>query len=87
MGIGADSEVYRIIEHVLPFANEIHEQTNVYQLNALAFMYRQLSVSIQEAYITLLPMFECLEALSLCRNESTVYLNCHSRKRGDDYNG
>lgn len=78
LGIRADSEDYRIIEKEVPFADEVHEQTNVYQLNELAFMYRRLPVNIQEAYITLLPMYERLEALYLCRNEITVYPNCNS---------
>lgn len=65
LDIRADSEDYRIIEKEVPFADEVHEQTNVYQLNELAFMYRRLPVNIQEAYITLLPMYERLEALYL----------------------
>ena len=32
LGIGAESQDYRIIEKVLPFADEIHEHTSVYQL-------------------------------------------------------
>ena len=40
LGIGAESQDYRIIEKVLPFADEIHEHTSVYQLNELDFMYR-----------------------------------------------
>ena len=41
LGIGAESGDYRIIEKVLPYADEVHEHTSVYQLNELDFMYRQ----------------------------------------------
>ena len=50
LGIGAESGDYRIIEKVLPFADEVHEHTSVYQLNELDFMYRQLSSDMQEEY-------------------------------------
>ena len=43
LGVGAESGEYRIIEKVLPFDDEVHEHTSVYQLNELDFMYRQLS--------------------------------------------
>ena len=33
LGIGAESGDYRIIEKVLPYADEVHEHTSVYQLN------------------------------------------------------
>ena len=33
LGVGAESRDYRIIEKVLPFADEVHEHTSVYQLN------------------------------------------------------
>ena len=39
LGVGAESQDYRIIEKVLPFADEVHEHTSVYQLNELDFMY------------------------------------------------
>ena len=48
LGVGAESGDYRIIEKVLPFADEVHEHTSVYQLNELDFMYRQLSSDLQE---------------------------------------
>ncbi len=35
LGIGAESGDYRIIEKVLPYADEVHEHTSVYQLNEL----------------------------------------------------
>ena len=35
LGVGAESGDYRIIEKVLPFADEVHEHTSVYQLNEL----------------------------------------------------
>ena len=41
LGVGAESTAYRIIEKVLPYADEVHEHTSVYQLNELEFMYRQ----------------------------------------------
>ena len=47
----ADEEkgvLYRIIEKVLPFADEVHEHTSVYQLNEFDFMYRQLVADMQE---------------------------------------
>ena len=43
LGVGAESGDYRIIEKVLPFADEVHEHTSVYQLNELDFMYRHLT--------------------------------------------
>ena len=58
LGIGAESQDYRIIEKVLPFADEIHEHTSVYQLNELDFMYRQLSSDMQEEYTALLTVYE-----------------------------
>ncbi len=78
LGIGAESGDYRIIEKVLPFADEVHEHTSVYQLNELDFMYRQLSSDMQEEYVSLLTVFENLEALYLCRNVITVYPDCKS---------
>ena len=53
LGIGAESGDYRIIEKVLPYADEVHEHTSVYQLNELDFMYRQLSSDMQEEYVSL----------------------------------
>ena len=50
LGIGAESGDYRIIEKVLPYADEVHEHTSVYQLNELDYMYRQLPVDMQEEY-------------------------------------
>ena len=50
LGVGAESGDYRIIEKVLPYADEVHEHANVYQLNELDFMYRQLSSDMQEEY-------------------------------------
>ena len=58
LGIGAESGNYRIIEKVLPYADEVHEHTSVYQLNELDFMYRQLSSDMQEEYVSLLTVFE-----------------------------
>ena len=37
LGVGAESGDYRIIEKVLPYADEVHEHTSVYQLNELGF--------------------------------------------------
>ena len=73
LGVGAESGDYRIIEKVLPYADEVHEHTSVYQLNELDFMYRQLSSDMQEEYVSLLTVFENLEALYICRNVITVY--------------
>ena len=53
LGVGAESQDYRIIEKVLPFADEVHEHTSVYQLNELDFMYRQLPADMQEEYVSL----------------------------------
>ena len=78
LGIGAESGDYRIIEKVLPYADEVHEHTSVYQLNELDFMYRQLSSDMQEEYVSLLTVFENLEALYICRNVITVYPDCKS---------
>ena len=78
LGVGAESQDYRIIEKVLPFADEVHEHTSVYQLNELEFMYRQLSSDMQEEYTALLAVFENLEALYICRNVITVYPDCIS---------
>ena len=78
LGIGAESGNYRIIEKVLPYADEVHEHTSVYQLNELDFMYRQLSSDMQEEYVSLLTVFENLEALYICRNVIMVYPDCKS---------
>ena len=78
LGIGAESGDYRIIEKVLPYADEVHEHTSVYQLNELDFMYRQLSSDMQEEYVSLLTVFENLEALYICRNVITVYPDCET---------
>lgn len=78
LGIGAESGDYRIIEKVLPYADEVHEHTSVYQLNELDFMYRQLPADMQEEYTALLTVFENLEALYICRNVITVYHDCKS---------
>ena len=78
LGVGAESGDYRIIEKVLPFADEVHEHTSVYQLNELDFMYRQLSSDMQEEYVSLLTVYENLEALYICRNVITVYPDCKS---------
>ena len=60
------------------YADEVHEHTSVYQLNELDFMYRQLSSDMQEEYVSLLTVFENLEALYICRNVITVYPDCKS---------
>ena len=73
LGVGAESGDYRIIEKVLPYADEVHEHTSVYQLNELDFMYRQLSSDMQEEYVSLLTVFENLEALYICRNVITEF--------------
>ena len=78
LGVGAESGDYRIIEKVLPYTDEVHEHTSVYQLNELDFMYRQLSSDMQEEYVSLLTVFENLEALYICRNVITVYPDCKS---------
>ena len=78
VGVGAESGDYRIIEKVLPYADEVHEHTSVYQLNELDFMYRQLSSDMQEEYVSLLTVFENLEALYICRNVITIYPDCKS---------
>ena len=78
LGVGAESGDYRIIEKVLPFADEVHEHTSVYQLNELDFMYRQLSSDMQEEYVSLLTIYENLEALYICRNVIMVYPDCKS---------
>ena len=68
LGIGAESGDYRIIEKVLPYADEVHEHTSVYQLNELDFMYRQLSSDMQEEYVSLLTVFENLVNQLLAHN-------------------
>ena len=78
LGVGAESRDYRIIEKALPFSDEVHEYTSVYQLNALDFMYRQLPADMQEEYTALLTVFENLEALYICRNVMTFYPDCKS---------
>ena len=44
LGVGAESGDYCIIEKVLPYADEVHEHTSVYQLN-------ELDLSHQESYL------------------------------------
>ena len=77
LGVGAESQDYRIIEKVLPFADEVHEHTSVYQLNELDFMYRQLSSDMQEEYVSLLTVFENyihrLRCSGACLKEMTVH--------------
>ena len=73
LGIGAESGDYRIIEKVLPYADEVHEHTSVYQLNELDFMYRQLSADMQEEYTALAPyILYDLQALIYFRGNLTV---------------
>ncbi|HDF2667933.1 antirestriction protein [Clostridioides difficile] len=76
LGVGAESGEYRIIEKALPFADEVHEHTSVYQLNELDYMYRQLSSDMQEEYTMLHTVYENLEALYICRNVITLYPDC-----------
>ena len=80
--LGTDgSFIYTLSLHdALPisYADEVHEHTSVYQLNELDFMYRQLSSDMQEEYVSLLTVFENLEALYICRSVITVYPNCKS---------
>ncbi|PBF10627.1 antirestriction protein, partial [Clostridioides difficile] len=76
LGVGAESGEDSIIEKVLPYADEVHEHTSVYQLNKLDFMYRQLSSAMQEEYVSLLMVFDNLNALYICRNVITVYPDC-----------
>ena len=78
LGVGAESGDYRIIEKVLPYADEVHEHTSVYQLNELDFMYRQLSSDMQEEYVSLLTVFENLEALYICRNKNFTAIDQHT---------
>ena len=68
LGIGAESQEYHIIEKVLPFADEVHEHTSVYQLNELDFMYRQLSSDMQEEYTAL--RWTDIRVLSLLQNRA-----------------
>ena len=68
LGVGAESGDYRIIEKVLPFADEVHEHTSVYQLNELDFMYRQLSSDMQEEYTAL--RWTDIWVLSLLQNRA-----------------
>ena len=35
LGVGAESRDYRIIEKVLPYADDVHEHTSIYQLNEI----------------------------------------------------
>ena len=68
LGVGAESGDYRIIEKVLPYADEVHEHTSVYQLNELDFMYRQLSSDMQEEYTAL--RWTDIRVLSLLQNRA-----------------
>ena len=64
LGIGVrKSRLPHYTKRQYPFADEVHEHTSVYQLNELDFMYRQLSSDMQEEYVSLLTVFENLEAL------------------------
>ena len=63
---------YCIIEKVLPFADEVHEHTSVYQLNELDFMYRQLSSDMQEEYVSL-PLVFLYHAA--CRSDKVISLH------------
>ena len=68
LGVGAESQDYRITEKVLPFADEVHEHTSVYQLNELDFMYRQLPADMQEEYTAL--RWTDIRVLSLLQNRA-----------------
>ncbi|EQK22762.1 antirestriction family protein, partial [Clostridioides difficile] len=78
LGVSTESQDYRIIEKLLPYADEVHEHTSVYQLNELDYMYRQLSSDMQEEYTMLHTVYENLEALYICRNVITLYPDCKS---------
>ena len=55
LGVGAESQDYRITEKVLPFADEVHEHTSVYQLNELDFLQtRQHLSAVQTSMILFL---------------------------------
>ena len=61
LGVGAESGDYRIIEKVLPFADEVHEHTSVYQLNELDFI--DFDDMLQKAYEIMVNDKECLDFL------------------------
>ncbi len=73
LGIGAESGDYRIIEKVLPYADEVHEHTSVYQLNELDFMYRQLSSDMQEEYVSLLTVHDSFRQLIAQSREGKIH--------------
>ena len=79
LGVGAESGDYRIIEKVLPYADEVHEHTSVYQLNELDFMYRQLSSDMQEEYVSLLrdELLEMLRDFIEKDEERSILISSH----------
>ena len=78
IGIGAESQDYRIIEKVLPYADDVHEHTSIYQLNELNFMYQRLPDYIKEEYKQLLSYYENLEELYNNRYGVISYPDCKS---------
>ena len=59
LGVGAESGDYRIIEKVLPYADEVHEHTSVYQLNELDFMYHDFEVEKGSGPVLLGEVSQC----------------------------
>ena len=76
LGVGAESGDYRIIEKVLPYADEVHEHTSVYQLNELDFMYRQLSSDMQEEYYFASGRWQAtIRKYPACRPSMTIFFS------------
>lgn len=78
LGVGAESRDYRIIEKVLPYADDVHEHTSIYQLNELKLMYQRLPDYIKAEYKQLLTYYENLEELYNYRYVVICYPDCKS---------
>ena len=67
-----------IIEKVLPYADDVHEHTSIYQLNEFNLMYQRLPDYIKAEYKQLLTYYENLEELYNYRYVVICYPDCKS---------
>lgn len=78
LGIDAERDHYYITDKVLPFADEVREDTPILELNELYEMYQRLPDGIREEYKEFLVYYENLEELYNYRNSILSYPDCKS---------
>ena len=61
---------------MLPYADEVHEHTSVYQLNELDFMYRQLSSDMQEIVDIGVMIIRIMIIIVLFQVSQVIYMGC-----------